>query len=54
MNWLIDFIDPSLSRYTKPKGQLPDYEAPVVLKASQTSVEDFCVNLHKSIVKDFK
>ncbi|XP_063397129.1 developmentally-regulated GTP-binding protein 1-like isoform X2 [Mytilus trossulus] len=27
--------------YTKPKGQLPDYTAPVVLKGGRNSVEDF-------------
>ncbi|XP_033126636.1 developmentally-regulated GTP-binding protein 1 [Anneissia japonica] len=40
--------------YTKPKGQLPDYEAPVVLKTDQSSVEDFCNNLHKSILRELK
>ncbi|KOB75564.1 Serine/threonine-protein kinase vrk, partial [Operophtera brumata] len=28
--------------YTKPKGQLPDYNSPVVLHADRTSLEDFC------------
>ena len=27
--------------YTKPKGQLPDYNAPVVLRANARTVEDF-------------
>jgi len=40
--------------YTKPKGQLPDYEAPVVLKSEKTSIEEFCNNLHKSIMREFK
>jgi len=40
--------------YTKPKGQLPDYNAPVVLKEGHTSVEDFCNKLHRSIIKEFK
>ncbi|CAK1556431.1 unnamed protein product [Leptosia nina] len=40
--------------YTKPKGQLPDYNSPVVLHADKTSVEDFCNKLHRSIVKEFK
>lgn len=40
--------------YTKPRGQLPDYEAPVVLRESKTTVEDFCNQLHKSIMKEFK
>jgi len=40
--------------YTKPKGQLPDYSAPVVLKEGRSSVEDFCNKLHRSIMKEFK
>ncbi|EDO39891.1 predicted protein [Nematostella vectensis] len=42
------------ARYTKPKGQLPDYESPVVLKNGLNSIEDFCNQLHKSIMKEFK
>jgi len=41
-------------RYTKPKGQLPDYNAPVVLKLDHRSVEDFCNKLHRNIIKEFK
>ncbi|XP_054166452.1 GTP-binding protein 128up-like [Oppia nitens] len=40
--------------YTKPKGQLPDYESPVILSQDRKSVEDFCNKLHKSIMKEFK
>lgn len=40
--------------YTKPKGQLPDYSAPVVLQAGRVTIEDFCNNIHKSIMKQFK
>jgi small GTP-binding protein len=40
--------------YTKPKGQLPDYSAPVVLHNNKTSIENFCDNLHKSILKELK
>jgi small GTP-binding protein len=40
--------------YTKPKGQLPDYTAPVVLPAEQNTIEDFCNKLHRSIIKEFK
>merc|ERR1711976_805316 len=40
--------------YTKPKGQLPDYEAPVVLQSSKCSLEDFCNKIHKSILKEMK
>lgn len=35
----------SLKRvYTKPKGRQPDYSAPVVLRASRCTVEDFVSN----------
>ena len=40
--------------YTKPKGQLPDYQAPVVLRSQATTVENFCMKIHKSLLKDFK
>lgn len=40
--------------YTKPKGRLPDYTAPVVLKTGFSAVEDFCQTIHKSIIKQFK
>ena len=40
--------------YTKPKGQLPDYEDPVVLRRSRSTIEDFCNKIHKTIVKQFK
>ena len=40
--------------YTKPKSQLPDYTAPVVLANGKNTIEDFCNNIHKSIIKEFK
>ena len=40
--------------YTKPKGQVPDYNSPVVLKGTACSVENFCNSLHKAIKNDFK
>jgi len=39
--------------YTKPKGEIPDYNAPVVMRRDPT-IEDFCNKLHKSIMKQFK
>merc|ERR1712121_408887 len=36
--------------YTKPKGQLPGYTAPVVLQQGKTSIQQFCENIHKSIM----
>lgn len=40
--------------YTKPKGQIPDYEEPVVLHATNPTVEQFCNRLHKGIMPLFK
>ena len=42
--------------YTKPKGQLPDYDNPVILKGHPEllTVEAFCNKLHKSIIKEFR
>ncbi|XP_032145044.1 developmentally-regulated GTP-binding protein 1 [Sapajus apella] len=37
--------------YTKPKDQLPDYTSPVVLPYSRTTVEDFCMKMHKNLIK---
>lgn len=28
--------------YTKPKGQLPDYNEPVVIRKGHTTIENFC------------
>jgi ribosome-interacting GTPase 1 len=40
--------------YTKPKGQLPDYSQPVVLKRNDCTVEDLCNSIHKGILRNFK
>lgn len=40
--------------YTKPKGQMPDYNEPVVLRSGKSTVEDFCNMIHKSLVDDFR
>ncbi|KAL6539240.1 Developmentally-regulated GTP-binding protein 2 [Orobanche gracilis] len=42
--------------YTKPQGQQPDFEEPVVLSAGRggCNVEDFCNHIHRSLVKDIK
>ncbi|EPR56620.1 GTP-binding protein [Toxoplasma gondii TgCatPRC2] len=40
--------------YTKPKGQIPDYNAPVILNSRMRRVEDFCVRIHKSLLDEFK
>nr|CAD7199730.1 unnamed protein product [Timema douglasi] len=52
--WNFDDLLEKMWEYTKPKGQLPDYESPVVLHSDRVSVEDFCNKLHRTISKEFK
>ncbi|CCH61249.1 hypothetical protein TBLA_0E01950 [Henningerozyma blattae CBS 6284] len=40
--------------YTKPKGRDPDFSDPVVLRADHCSVKDFCNQIHRSLVDDFR
>jgi len=40
--------------YTKPRGLAPDYDAPVVLRKGTSTVEDFCMSIHKEIAKNMK
>jgi len=40
--------------YTKPKGQVPDYDAPVVLPRQKSTVEQFCKRIHKTLLEQFK
>ncbi|AIO02371.1 developmentally regulated GTP-binding protein 1, putative [Leishmania panamensis] len=41
--------------YTKPKGQVPDYDAPVILKKlPQPSVEGFCNRIHRQLMHNYK
>ena len=40
--------------YTKPKGQIPDYEAPVIISAKKCTIKDFCDKLHKQLASEMK
>jgi len=40
--------------YTKPPGQIPDYNAPVIMCATNPTVENFCNRIHRQILKHFK
>eukprot|EP00995_Heteronema_vittatum_P007138 NODE_2277_length_807_cov_142.352243_g1591_i0.p2 GENE.NODE_2277_length_807_cov_142.352243_g1591_i0~~NODE_2277_length_807_cov_142.352243_g1591_i0.p2 ORF type:complete len:130 (-),score=44.69 NODE_2277_length_807_cov_142.352243_g1591_i0:340-729(-) len=56
MDGLLDSIWNHLSLmriYTKPKGQIPDYNDPVIL-ASGLTLEQFCNKIHRGIMKSFK
>ncbi|KAF4663595.1 GTP-binding protein [Perkinsus olseni] len=48
-----DYMD-LIRVYTKPKGQVPDYSEPVILPREKSTMEDFCLKLHKSILDEFK
>jgi len=39
--------------YTKPHGQMPDYDGPVILHAKNPTLEEFCNRLHKGIMASF-
>ncbi|KAL9182626.1 hypothetical protein ACHAXT_013278 [Thalassiosira profunda] len=40
--------------YTKPKGQIPDYDEPVILHSEgNPTVEEFCNRIHRSLMEQF-
>jgi small GTP-binding protein len=40
--------------YTKPKGEIPDYNEPVVLRYQRRSIENLCNKLHRGIMDQFR
>lgn len=40
--------------YTKPRGKLPDYSTPVVLRENRCTIKDFCNSIHRGILAEFK
>jgi len=41
--------------YTKPKGQMPDYSAPVIIRGNDIpTIEKFCKKIHRQMVNDFR
>jgi len=40
--------------YTKPRGKIPDYTAPVILRRSACTVGDFCNAIHREIAQQMK
>lgn len=40
--------------YTKPRGQAPDYQFPVVIRQDKATVEGFCNRIHRKIMDQFK
>jgi ribosome-interacting GTPase 1 len=40
--------------YTKPKGQIPDYDEPVILHSEgNPTVEEFCNRIHRTLIDQF-
>mmetsp|Transcript_14583 Transcript_14583/g.21528 ORF Transcript_14583/g.21528 Transcript_14583/m.21528 type:complete len:266 (-) Transcript_14583:388-1185(-) len=40
--------------YTKPRGQMPDYDEPVIMHSERNpTIEEFCNRLHKDIINSF-
>lgn len=40
--------------YTKRKGFMPDFKDPIVLRSSYCTVKDFCNQIHRSLIDEFK
>ena len=40
--------------YTKPKGEIPDYNEPVILYRKKSTIQDFCNKIHRGILSEFK
>jgi hypothetical protein len=40
--------------YTKPRGRVPDYDAPVVVPSEKCSIAEFCMRIHRSLLEQFK
>lgn len=51
MERIWDYLD-LIRVYTKPKGQIPDYEAPVIIPRCKSTVLDFCNRIHKTLAKE--
>ena len=53
MEKIWDYLD-LIRIYTKPKGQIPDYEAPVIIPRKHSTVLDFCKRIHKTLAAELK
>ena len=53
MEKIWDYLD-LIRIYTKPKGQIPDYEAPVIIPRKFSTVLDFCNRIHKTLARELK
>ena len=54
LHFLIAHFAFSLLSYTKPRGRVPDYSAPVVVPAGKCTVAEFCNRIHRGLLEQFK
>lgn len=40
--------------YTRPRGQVPNYDEPIVLREGRCTIEHFANAIHKDIMRQFK
>ncbi|KAL0234128.1 hypothetical protein PCE1_001166 [Barthelona sp. PCE] len=40
--------------YTKPRSSDPDFEDPVILRRDKSTVEDFCMKIHKTLAQNMR
>ncbi|KAJ5075989.1 developmentally-regulated gtp-binding protein [Anaeramoeba ignava] len=40
--------------YTKPRGQIPDFSAPIIMPSKSRSIESLCNRIHRNLIHDFK
>jgi uncharacterized protein len=40
--------------YPKPKGEMPDYESPVIVPRVKNTIEDFCTRIHRGLTERLK
>ncbi len=40
--------------FTKPKGQIPDYEEPVILPRKKSTISNFCRKIHRDLASQLK
>jgi ribosome-interacting GTPase 1 len=40
--------------FTKPKGKMADFSAPVILNQDHCKIADFCRCIHKGLLESFK
>ncbi|KAA0152674.1 hypothetical protein FNF27_07194 [Cafeteria roenbergensis] len=40
--------------YTKPKGEIPDFDSPIILHARKPRISDLCDRIHRTLIEQYK